>query len=467
MRFIFTFLIALLISFNNEAKDLKRSVHETLISNTGSFDIINNTYYISNNLRSIAFRIRKGDKIIAVIDTLQGNPYDDVSTPVFSTDGSRFAYAAKESERWNIIADNKREVSFEPGTVPVFLTFSTDNKKMLYIIHDAKHSYLVYNKIKSAAFDGINENSVTFSNKGKLAYSATLHEKQFNIVDGQKGLVYDKVGFPLFSPDGKQCAYWVLAGNKYFIILDNNKRGPYDFVGNISFSPDSKHFHYDVKRNGKHFVVLDGIPREKFNELTYYALSPDGTKLAYAISLNDQEFTAYVVWNGRKEGPYEQVMPRSLVFSPDGNELVYGAQLPLHEEINGVKKEIDAYEWFIVKHGKEGIRYNLLQGSLVFSPDGQHLAFGAEKYVQRVVNLDGKEQAPYDDIYTVEFSKDSKQLVYTAKLNNKEFVVVNGDNGKMYDELPGQKTFLFDSNNSFHYLAKKGNKIYLVVENIE
>jgi len=52
------------------------------------------------------------------------------------------------------------------------------------------------------------------------------------------------------------------------------------------------------------------------------------------------------------------------------------------------------------------------------------------------------------------------------------FVVVDGTEGKQYDELmvgtivPGRGVIIFDSPDSLHYLALKHNTVYLVEERI-
>ncbi len=53
-------------------------------------------------------------------------------------------------------------------------------------------------------------------------------------------------------------------------------------------------------------------------------------------------------------------------------------------------------------------------------------------------------------------------------VGDKQFVVVDGEEGKKYDAIGGigEKNIVFDSSNSLHYLAQKGNSIYLVEERI-
>ena len=64
------------------------------------------------------------------------------------------------------------------------------------------------------------------------------------------------------------------------------------------------------------------------------------------------------------------------------------------------------------------------------------------------------------------FSPDSQHVAYAAIKGDKQFVVVDGKEGTRYDGLSG-KGIIFDSPDTFHYLAAKGNSIYLVEERMK
>ena len=85
--------------------------------------------------------------------------------------------------------------------------------------------------------------------------------------------------------------------------------------------------------------------------------------------------------------------------------------------------------------------------------------------------LDGIEGNFYYDIYMPPvFSPDSKTVVYSAKINGKELVIINGVESKPYDHILSglvDSTMIFDSSNSLNYLAESGNNIYLVKETME
>jgi hypothetical protein len=91
------------------------------------------------------------------------------------------------------------------------------------------------------------------------------------------------------------------------------------------------------------------------------------------------------------------------------------------------------------------------------------------------VVLDGKEANKYDSIgqcslgqSSLVFSPDSQRVAYAANLDSKWFLVVDGQQGDQYDNIIslGGGRSVFDSPNRLHYLALKGNRIYLVEETL-
>jgi hypothetical protein len=49
-----------------------------------------------------------------------------------------------------------------------------------------------------------------------------------------------------------------------------------------------------------------------------------------------------------------------------------------------------------------------------------------------------------------------------AQVGNKWLMVADGNEGKQYDGIVEGSNIVFDSPDNLHYLAKEGNKIYLV-----
>ena len=69
----------------------------------------------------------------------------------------------------------------------------------------------------------------------------------------------------------------------------------------------------------------------------------------------------------------------------------------------------------------------------------------------------------------VTLSPDGTRVTCAVRLDDKWSIIVNGKEGKWYSSIitPERKGVIFDSPDSFHYLAQEGNSIYLVEETIE
>jgi len=95
--------------------------------------------------------------------------------------------------------------------------------------------------------------------------------------------------------------------------------------------------------------------------------------------------------------------------------------------------------------------------------------YGAQLGDKWFVVVDELEGKKYDGIAGLIFSLDSMQVAYVARLGDKWFVVVDEEEGKKYDGIitAGGARLIFNSLGDLHYLAVRGNRIYLVTERIE
>ncbi|TAK96727.1 hypothetical protein EPO05_01075 [Patescibacteria group bacterium] len=145
-------------------------------------------------------------------------------------------------------------------------------------------------------------------------------------------------------------------------------------------------------------------------------------------------------------------------FSPDGTRFAYSATL-------------DNQEFVVVDNTPQENRYlNIKQ--ILFSPDGKILAYLAENSDGSLVIINGVEGKTYQDIGTLEteagvtflsFTPDSQNIVYRAEEGQKTFVIVNTAEGKRYAEIT---TIYFSSDGSqIAYYAEDGNQLYTIINN--
>src|SRR5262249_41214084 len=96
------------------------------------------------------------------------------------------------------------------------------------------------------------------------------------------------------------------------------------------------------------------------------------------------------------------------------------------------------------------------------------MALDADK---QVVVVDGRESQAYHDIKTgmLAFSPDSQWLAYGARVDKHWTIVLNGQEGKPYENLIslGGGRLVFDAPDRLHYLVTRGQDIYVVQEQLK
>ena len=193
-------------------------------------------------------------------------------------------------------------------------------------------------------------------------------------------------------------------------------------------------------------LVLKYNPNE--TNFIYMETSPDVYRLAYTRFTDQGQ---YVVLGEEKQGPYDEI--ELLSFSPDSQHIVYVAKL-------GDKK-------FVVLDGIEQTYYDDIFTSVIFSPDSQRIAYVAKKDKKLIAVIDGSEFI-YDNIQRgIRLSPDGQRFAFVARdLNANAFVVLDGNEGKKYDDIEIYNLDLYFSPDSQHlaYLAKKGDDWFVVLD---
>ena len=114
--------------------------------------------------------------------------------------------------------------------------------------------------------------------------------------------------------------------------------------------------------------------------------------------------------------------------------------------------------------------------SPVLSPNGQKFAYVlwvvAQHYAARCVVVDGQDTTMYYDTtqaINVTFSPDNHHFVYTVHRHKKSMVVVDGQEGRVYDDvIGGAFRDIADSTDSTQhalaYVAREGRKFYRLTQ---
>ena len=81
----------------------------------------------------------------------------------------------------------------------------------------------------------------------RVAYVATVGDKQSVVVDGEEVTQCDGIANPIFSPNGERMAYVGRVVNKWFVVVDGEEGKQYDGIADPIFSPNSKRVAYGAK----------------------------------------------------------------------------------------------------------------------------------------------------------------------------------------------------------------------------
>lgn len=118
--------------------------------------------------------------------------------------------------------------------------------------------------------------------------------------------------------------------------------------------------------------------------------------------------------------------------------------------------------------GREGKQYDSVVVKKPFSPDGQRIAYTGDRNGVSYAVVDEMELGPYDNVARLTFSPNSRHLVYFIyQGSNPRAIGVNGKVGPFFDTVfLSVGKMVFDSEDTFHYLAGRYDTIYLVEEKI-
>lgn len=175
------------------------------------------------------FKVRKEDKWVVVENGQESQLYDNVATPVFSQDGTQFAYSAViEGEAFVVINANPQTQMYNRI---LEIVFSPDGKSWAYVAEKNSNNLVILNGQESKGYKEIGllntpdgSYYVVFSPDGeKIAYKVVESRGVYMVIDGQAGKKYSDIIEFLFSQDGSQFAYTAELGNQQVTVLNNTE----------------------------------------------------------------------------------------------------------------------------------------------------------------------------------------------------------------------------------------------------
>lgn len=462
-------------------------------------------------------------------------PVDDkgelFSEIVIAPDNMRYAYVEKVASGERVVVNGFLNDTFDKiaggGLSGPALTFSKNGGRMAYLGIRGDRTYPVVDGVMSRPLGGNKALYLIFSPDGeRLAATAQIEGKQYNVIDGKPTLSYNETGFVRFSPDSKRWMYWAKKDGREMVVVDGVPGKAYSSITNIVWSPDSRHYAYEAKDLGQSHVVLDGIEGRQYREiggsitlfnpivfsstgiLVYaaqneagplivldgvekgplpevgvLAWSPDGKRIAIGLGA-PQRYIMVVDSFGKQDAgaptnpepkPYPFVSHSTVRFSPDSRRVAFVATLKRGQQLTAFDNAPDTEA--VILDGVEQLSYpapdNLMvsefHNEIVFSPDSRRVAFlsrGADK-TQKVV-VDGRTGRAYDRVgftlmsSTISFSPDSRHVAYLAEHGGKSYMVVDGQESAAYDGFVSTSQIAWHTSERPSILGHRSGMVYRV-----
>lgn len=338
--------------------------------------------------------------------------------------------------------------------IPGSLVVSADRRHLMYAEGDNQRQRVVVDGKAGPWFAGVLARTLALSRDGKRhAYGAGKGKLRFIVLDGaaQKPCDGIREGTPVFSPDGGRAAWGELRETFWSMVVDGREGWKFDELWPPVFSPDGKHVAYVTRTGPKMAVVLDSVMQAPHDDVIINSLEFTGpsAQLSYIITINKRDLVR--IRNGRiamadKAPP----IPRYRVTTRWAGDVAIGIA--------------------VVHDNTYGPVYNQI-GGMAYSPDSGRFAYVARKSTDWFSVIDGKQGKAHPFIFgnSLVFTADGRHTLFATKTGNKRFVVLDDRPGQGYDLIfaEGDQPLMLDSERSFHYLALKGDSVFVVEEKIK
>jgi Tol biopolymer transport system component len=333
-----------------------------------------------------------------------------------------------------------------PGCEKKSLVFSPDRRRVACVGQNDGKPAALLDGVLGPGYDELNPLYVT-STPDPLLYSVAYSRRT-------------DYGFT-FSLDSRHFTYAARQGRTWRLVLDGLEQASYDAVFGPEFSPDSQRLAYRAREGKNWFVVLDGARRPgDFQVLKSPVFSADSKRVAY---VGCAAVTCGAIIDDKEKGYFSAV--GQVGFSQDSQHFVFSA----------ARAEMGRYKMFVVTDQQtweftagalsdtitwttdlRSAESNLLAEhlpSVIFSPDGKHLAWVELGKLVR----DGNPGPACEKIAAAEFSADGNHSAVICESKLKMSLLVDDQVLREFDpqvEYPHFPTFSPDGQRFAYVIAR-------------
>ena len=344
-------------------------------------------------------------------------------------------------------------------------------------------------KLLAGVYDAIAEGMPFFSADGKHhAFVATRGGKCMVVVDGVEQPSYDIIkgrwpitGLTLWADGDKtHVAYQATLKDKHFVVVNGQKLGSYDSIkdglpGIWDFYFEGSYFAYRAKVGDKMVACrghVDGKHVRLVQSKAYPSIGSGSPVWMGGASNKKGELFAFIA----KDGPGKErilTLPGDKPITKKTWKFIARNML----QTSSAKKGEMVYvvgdkQWHVVVGDKQWPACQTM-GRLLSSPSGKTWASTAKLDGKLVMMVNGVASQAYAEIQHAEslFPAGDERVVYAAttlgESKTPARVIVNGKEGKAYAQVRGTSILFGPDKKAMAYVAGDGNKNFVVVDGVE
>ena len=470
--------------------------------------------HFSQDGEHFAYTAERGGKRFAVVDGVESGPYERVSSPAFRNYKDRgfvVAFDAERDGRQLLVVDGQEFTADDPKGRALF--YGEDAARPREVVRGGKH-FVVWDGKELGPFDEQIGTSLRTSRREGgwfVAFEGRRGGKEVAVVDGVEGKPYDYVSTIHLSPGGAHTLYTARTGEDFVVVVDGEEGPKYDDVEvpySSPFNADGSRYAYAAARaldpdTREYFVVADGKEGKRYDHVSHVGFTPDGAQLLY-LAYDAARRKTFLVRDGEEVAAYDQLPDHGdFRFSPDGRRMYFRLRKPeggkdavvldgrafLYDDIKDVEFSPDGRRfvlkarrgrgWVMVVDGAESELYEpdggepgevgwSRGGRLAFGREGGRVAYVGRKGGKEFVVLEGAAGAVYDAVSNLDFTPDGRHVVYTARRRGKSLLVVDGVESREYDAfVPAREherdgTLNVEGATTLSILARRGSELLRV-----
>jgi hypothetical protein len=217
---------------------------------------------ISDDGAHVAYAARRGAAGHAVVDGVVGPAWRAIGALRLAPVGGRSAYAGLDGSIWRVVVDG--EPSAATGRVRS-LFFRDDGRHVAWVSEMDGLNVVVLDGAPVAAAEKLRPGTVAFaparasgSSPGLAHVAPSAGGGEQLIIDGEAGPIYDEVGVPVWSADGRRLAYPARRGPSWLAVVDGRELAGGARVSGLAWSGDGRRLAYLTRRGRDWFAVVDG-----------------------------------------------------------------------------------------------------------------------------------------------------------------------------------------------------------------